>query len=559
MSLNSRERFILFLALALTVASALLLDLAPTAEAVDFKGFEDMPMALNVTVDPGGPVDGWRWDFEGDGTFDWYSSDGPNSTHTYVENGTYYAILRAELTNGTTRDWLFEVEVVPDNLPPVVTIIGPPEGFVTTDRLTDVELAGTSSDDGSVVLYEWDFNGDGTFDWQSNSTAAVVHRYGELGTFTSVLRATDDRGATGLAKLVVIVNNLAPSISQNPRLSSNDRVVDMDVTAHDPDGEIVSYLWSFDDGTDDITTSAPQISHQFPPEGWFQVLVEVEDNDGGLSSMVFYVEIRRESLYEPPVVDAGEDMEVTIGAPVKFEATPSGGTEAIVSYQWDVDGDGTFNATGRLLIYVYEGTGTFHVTLRVEDAVGTVVEDGLVVTVHPEVNLPPVPVPSVEQWVRPGRNLQFDHDSFDDDGTIVLIQWDFDGDGQFDFASSDTGGTVHVYPEEGIYLAVLQVTDNRGDVNSTSVSIRVSFDAPGEPGVDDTKGAAICCASSVVLILVIVYWTMRRSMASPRADGARVTNAPEAKEDLEDKEATGTGKEDEEGAPDDDEGTGDAD
>jgi hypothetical protein len=78
-----------------------------------------------------------------------------------------------------------------------------------------------------------------------------------------------------------------------------------------------------------------------------------------------------------------------------------------------------------------------------------------------------------------------------------------------------------VYPEEDLYQAVLEVTDNRGEVNSTSMTVKVSWDAPGDDDeVDDSKGAAVCCASMTVVLILVTYWTLRRSLATPRSDGS---------------------------------------
>jgi PKD repeat protein len=178
-----------------------------------------------------------------------------------------------------------------------------------------------------------------------------------------------------------------------------------------------------------------------------------------------------------------------------------------------VDGD------GRTQTYVYSREGVYHVHVSVVDEWGIAVNDSLVVTVYPEANEAPVAIPSVEQWVRPGRNLRFSEASYDLDGRIVLYQWDFDGDGKFDHADPDDGNVTHLYVDEGVYVAVLQVTDNRGEVGSSSVTIRVNTDAPGEDEVDDSKGAAVCCTSMVIVMVIIAYWTVRKSIASPRKDG----------------------------------------
>ncbi len=508
---------------AFAIALALLLALTSSVAGEDiepdFYGIMGQPLALYVTVDPGGPVDLFHWDFDGDGVFD-LSSVQPNVTHTYDEAGTYQAVLRANLTNASVKMWLYTVEIAPRNQLPVVVITGHAEAYVRTDRITPVELSGMAVDDGEVVRYDWDFEGDGVFDWSSPEVRSVNHTYSELGIFTAVLKATDDQGAVGVATLTVEVRNLAPHIDQRTRLSTNVPQVSLSITAEDPDGEIVLYTWDLGDGSALVNTTVPSVTHTYPDhESYYQVRVEVLDDDGSSSTTTFIVEVSRPDPFELHKVDAGPDVETVVGRPVQFHVNVTDGTEAIVHYYWDLDGDATADADGRTPTYVYSTDGTYHVSVSVVDEWGFAVNDTLVVTVHPEENEAPVPVPSVEQWVRPGRNLRFSEVSYDPDGRIVLYQWDFDGDGKFDHADPDDGNVTHLYVEEGLYVAVLQVTDNRGEVASTSVTIKVNTDAPGEDEVDDSKGAAVCCVSLVIGMVVIVYWTVRKSIANPRKDG----------------------------------------
>ncbi|MCK4300038.1 MAG: PKD domain-containing protein, partial [Planctomycetes bacterium] len=136
------------------VALAFLLALASstTGEDIepDFYGILGQPIALNVTVDPGGPVELFHWDLDGDEMFD-LSSVQPNVTHTYEEAGTYQAVLRANLTNASVKMWYYIVEIAPRNQVPVVVITGHTEGYVETDRITPVVLSGMAVDDGEMV------------------------------------------------------------------------------------------------------------------------------------------------------------------------------------------------------------------------------------------------------------------------------------------------------------------------------------------------------------------------------------------------------------------------
>ena len=61
----------------------------------------------------------------------------------------------------------------------------------------NVEFKGSGTDpDGSIVKYEWDFDGNGVYDWSSSTSASTTHAYTTPGTYFPVLRVTDNDGAT---------------------------------------------------------------------------------------------------------------------------------------------------------------------------------------------------------------------------------------------------------------------------------------------------------------------------------------------------------------------------
>jgi PKD repeat protein len=512
----------------LVILTACILLVADSALAADedFFGVEGRPVALNVTVDPGAPVDTWLWDFEGDGCFTWSSGAGPNTTHVYPEPGTYRPVLKA--MNGTefVGAWIFKALIDPESHPPTV-VVNPV--YVDTERGSTVIFQGTAVDDGQVVLYEWDFDGDGTFDVSSASTASFMWTYSRLGNFQAVLRATDDQGATGSATVTVVVRNVPPTVHANGIVSDVEEV-ELRVTADDPDGEVVTFEWEPGDGSEAVTTSSDRVTHSYPGLGEYRVNVTVTDNDGATATTFFTVE-RVEPWVLPGVTATVDRDQVYVGDTVTFDVEIIEGSSATHSYLWDL-GDGN-DSTERTLQHAYGQAGTFQVSVTVIDSRGIDVSDEVTVRVLWTPNEAPVAVPSVEQWVRPGRNLRFSDASYDIDGWIVLWQWDFDGDGTFDHSNTTDGNHTHVYPEEGVFTAVLQVTDNRGEVGVATVVIKVDRDAPGEEPVDDSQGAAVCCGVTVVVLVVVAYWAVRRSMATPRADGGPVGNGMAGSEEDE--------------------------
>ena len=90
--------------------------------------------------------------------------------------------------------------------------------------------------------------------------------------------------------------------------------------------------------------------------------------------------------------------------------------------------------------------------------------------------------------------VYFDGSTFssDPDGAIVNYEWDFDGDGTYDWDNAATGATTHIYTIAGIYTAQLRVTDNDGmadtdtvvvTVNASAAPLTVSIDSPSDEDI----------------------------------------------------------------------------
>lgn len=97
------------------------------------------------------------------------------------------------------------------NAGPVAEASGPYSGYVNSPITFN---AGTSSDtDGTIVLYEWDWNNDGVFD-QSSPSPTISHTWTSAYSGTVALRVTDERGAD--ATDICTVSAATPSIPVTP-------------------------------------------------------------------------------------------------------------------------------------------------------------------------------------------------------------------------------------------------------------------------------------------------------------------------------------------------------
>ena len=142
--------------------------------------------------DTDGTIANYTWNF-GDGS----TSNEPNPTHQYEDNGTYTVTLTVKDDKGATDTISKQIEV--SNEPPTAYFKYEPadkakinEEVTFTDESTDT--------DGTIANYTWNF-GDGNISYEKNPT----HKYGEAGTYTITLTITDNDGATDSSSLNITI------------------------------------------------------------------------------------------------------------------------------------------------------------------------------------------------------------------------------------------------------------------------------------------------------------------------------------------------------------------
>jgi len=110
---------------------------------------------------------------------------------------------------------LYTLYPLTNNRPPIADA-GPDQVVCVGDA---TYFNGTGSDpDGKVILYEWDFDNDGLFDWNSTENGAFYfinggsqkvfarYFYNSVGDYTAKLRITDDNGSKKIDTCVIHVN-----------------------------------------------------------------------------------------------------------------------------------------------------------------------------------------------------------------------------------------------------------------------------------------------------------------------------------------------------------------
>lgn len=221
------------------------------------------PLTVNFTSDgedPKGTIVRFRWDFygNGNGSYDTYDTVARDYNRTYSTPGVYDATLYVWSSTGESASASIQITV--ENNPPTASAdLLPSNGEIPLTA----QMNGSGFDnDGSIALYEWDFDGDGTYDWSSTSTGKTTHTYTTVGTFNAVFRVTDNTSLTDTARATTTLVRTGPPGSPtaiaSASLSSGGAPLNVTLygSATDPDDEVVLYEWDFDnDGTYDWSSS----------------------------------------------------------------------------------------------------------------------------------------------------------------------------------------------------------------------------------------------------------------------------------------------------------------
>ncbi|MCB1775561.1 MAG: PKD domain-containing protein, partial [Gammaproteobacteria bacterium] len=231
----------------------------------------------------GGSIVSYRWDFDGDGTFDTTDSVATDRDHTYPTAGSYDAQLEVTDNLGRTASDVCTI-VVSGSPPTAVADASPSNGPIPL--AVSLSCSGTDLD-GTIALYEWDFEGDGTFDYSHATSGSTMHTYEQEGVFAANCRVTDNDGLTGQARATTTVIRPAPpgspsvTASATPVSGNAPLNVSLDGIASD-DGSIVLWEWDFDgDGTyDHASATAPTVGHTYDQPGIYAATLRATDNDG---------------------------------------------------------------------------------------------------------------------------------------------------------------------------------------------------------------------------------------------------------------------------------------
>ncbi len=383
---------------------------------------------INLTNNSSGGVS-YAWDF-GDGT----SSNEPNPTHTYANNGTYVVQLTGTNSCGT----ITETETIL-----ISTVSAPTADFTAnitsgcgpfTVNFTDLTTGGATS-------WEWSFPG-GSPATSTDQNPSVI--YAVPGNYTVSLIAANSAGNNSAFETDYI------EVGGTPNSGFLSMVNGSVSTFINSSSDATSYSWDFGDGTNSTEVS-PQ--HTYVNDGTYTVILSATNACGTSTSQEM---ITINTLTAPM---AGFSASTTTGcAPmaVQFNDSSSANTS---SWNWTFEGGTPATSTAQNPSVTFAAPGTYTVTLEATNAAGSssISEMDYIVVAD-------VPASDFTSTIM-DSSVQFNNAS----NNATNYSWTF-GDGN----TSTEANPNHTYATDGEYTVVLSAINSCGTVTSTQQIIITS-------------------------------------------------------------------------------------
>jgi Ca2+-binding RTX toxin-like protein len=281
--------------------------------------------------------------------------------HVYADEGSYTVTVHLIDDDGGAVTATAQVTV--RDVAPVV-IVGPTATINEGGTLT---LAGSFTDPGLDTWTATVNYGDGSGAQNLTlvgKTFSLNHAYPNSGTYNVTVTVTDDDGGVGVGILTLVVNNVPPTASvSGPSTGVRGQTLNFTLGATDPSpadqaaGFTYAIDWNGDGIVDETQTGLTGLvdGHVFTTSGTFVVRVTATDKDGGVSAVATQtVVIQAAALVNGDLVVGGTDQADTISI------SQSGQTGVSVTINGQVVG--TFNPTGRIIVYALGGNDLVQVS-----------------------------------------------------------------------------------------------------------------------------------------------------------------------------------------------------
>lgn len=421
---------------------------------------------------------GYVWDFD-----DGERATGPIVKHTFASkpaDGLYEVELTVQYkdladTSGTVQTDTFTRTIAIENQSVAAVFSYDPE-----EPRAPAEIYFDASEsvdpDGEIVSFEWDFDADGEFEEEGEE---VTHLFELGGEYDVTLRVLDTNGEfTELTKTILVKddNIIKPVVKVNPddEFLAPDIAYQFDATESTSDeGNVISYEWIFGDGS---RGEGRKFTHAYSVEGVYTLILKLKDDAG--NEREYEKEIRVSSsssglfakIQTVPELNEKE-LYGTVPFVVNFDGGNSSGGE-IVDYEWDFDGDGQSDASGKNIEHTFETIGEFDVFLTITSAEGKSATETIKVYAESPGLQAKITANPVNGTVPLTVTLDATGSRVPNDVSVVSFVWDFDDGTPID--RSNEPRVTHRYSQIGTFNPSVKLITSDNDFSEASTVININ-------------------------------------------------------------------------------------
>lgn len=446
-------------------------------------------------VRPGGTVTLAAEATDGNGdelTFEWAvggewslaSTSGKQAELTAPEAGESTARVQLTVTDaygGTTTDSL-SVSTRENGAPTIASMTAaPPQvepGGTTTVRVAASDPEGEDLNYTWTAPDEWTIEGEG-----AEVTVTAPDSWGA----SAEIRVEVDDGPKSTAASVVVSTpeNDGPVIATldaTPKTVAKGGTVDLQVSAADPDGDMLSYTWAVDSPKWTLMANGERATLQAPdlPDARVSATVTVADGEGHEAEASVIVSTRANRAPLLTALDA-TPRQVAPGATAQLSASAQDPDGDTLSYEWSATGKWTITGSGANVQVKapdsYGTTGT--VSVNVKDGLGGTA--GGTIQVLTEGNAAPVvsSMTASPDVLQPGGTTSVEVLANDPNGDPLTYSWTVPSG----WAQKNTGQPHAIdvtAPNQTSQTARIRVEihDNNGGTTRAAVAVRTRLNQP---------------------------------------------------------------------------------
>ena len=442
-----------------------------------------------VGTDPDGNELTYHWDFSNSGISD-NNTQSPGSRQ-FNQAGTFLVQLTVSDSLGLSDPTPDSVTITVSenttnsgNNPPSGTIVSPSTNSTYTVGST-VSFSATAVDqDGDTNLrYIWDFGGYAP----RKSGRQVSLKLEELGVLNVKLLVRDSTSLwdpTPATTFITIAEqttnaNRPPngdinSPTGNQTINVGDSV-SFSATGSDPDGDAISYQWSFDDSGIQQSNLRVPGSTQFNRAGVFVVTLLATDINGDPDPTPATVTVTVNNSNTAPdstIVSPNSNQVISAGDSILFRGSGFDAEGDNLTYSWNFDGVAPNSTQQNPGSIQFDNPGVYQVRLTVSDSPGLADPSPATVSVTVQSivsnNQEPqsvITLPANNVSIQRGQFVNFNGTGSDPDNhTPLTYAWDFAGGAQN--TSQRNPGNVQ-FNQTGFFAVSLTVTDANGLADSS--------------------------------------------------------------------------------------------